>query len=190
MSKNLSARSGSLTVVEAQDTTEPLSACDGAAVVSRCSTLNEATTQTLVKPVGVIVGGVLGDQVSEVSLAKDEKLVQGLVLDGPDEALGMGIEVGAARRQLDWFHTTRLEEVLKRLGEEGIAVVDEVAGVSEKAVDRVGDVFGNLFHPFAVWVTSNPGDLDASRFELNHEEDEIANRVLFENTIGVSGSRW
>jgi hypothetical protein len=38
-------------------------------------------------PGALLVGGVLVDQVSEVSLANDEKTVQGLVLDGPYEPL-------------------------------------------------------------------------------------------------------
>ena len=44
----------------------------------------------------LVVLDVLLDDVPNVPLAEQDHLVQALVLDGPDEALGVGVQVGAA----------------------------------------------------------------------------------------------
>jgi hypothetical protein len=47
------------------------------------------------------VGEVLADRGAQMALAEKNELVEALALDGTDEALGVCVEVGTARRQAD-----------------------------------------------------------------------------------------
>jgi hypothetical protein len=49
----------------------------------------------------VVVEEVLADRGAWIALSEKDELVEALVPDGTDEALGVRVQVGAARRQAD-----------------------------------------------------------------------------------------
>ena len=61
---------------------------------------DESVADPLVWPLLVIVVNVFVDDVADMAFAKENHLVQALPLDGPDEGLSVGVEVGALFGQL------------------------------------------------------------------------------------------
>ncbi len=57
-------------------------------------------TQSLVRPLMVIVVDVLVDQIPKMPLPEDDEMIQALVLDQLDPAFDVGVEVGGAGGQL------------------------------------------------------------------------------------------
>ena len=76
------------------------------------------------------------------------------------------------------MHSRALESSLECLREQRIAVVNEVAAPEQEAVLDVGEISGDLAHPASVWSGSNSGDLNPTRLEVDHEEDEVPNEAL------------
>jgi hypothetical protein len=62
-------------------------------VIRRTDVPDELATDALVKPLGHVVLDEFLDQVAQMSLAKNNELVQSLVLDGLDESLGKRVGV-------------------------------------------------------------------------------------------------
>jgi len=86
-------RSGSM--VEAQHSAESLYALDG--VRHRFGTiigLDQSIIEPLMIPLPVIVGGVLASGLSQRSFAEEDHPIETLILDRPDESLGVGVQVG------------------------------------------------------------------------------------------------
>ena len=51
--------------------------------------------------------------------------------------------------------------------------MNQIAGVSQTAIDRVSQIAGHLLHPRAVRLRVNPGDGHAAGLQRDHEEDKI-----------------
>src|SRR6266542_2200355 len=73
--------------------------------------------------------------------------------------------------------TSRAEELPELVGEQGVAIVDEVALAHEEPIDVVGEVAGDLLHPGAVRLADDARDLDAPRLDVDDEEDEVAGQA-------------
>src|SRR6266542_4360724 len=73
--------------------------------------------------------------------------------------------------------TSRAEELPELVGEQGVAIVDEVALAHEEPIDVVGEVAGDLLHPGAVRLADDACDLDASRLDVDDEENEVADQA-------------
>jgi hypothetical protein len=67
---------------------------------------------------------------------------------------------------------------LECLREQRIAVVNEVAATEQKAVFAVSEIPSDLAHPAPVWRGGDSSDLDSTRLEVDHEEDEVPNEAL------------
>jgi hypothetical protein len=61
-------------------------------------------------PLFVVVEEVLADRGAQMVLTEEHELVEALALDGTDEALGIGVQIGAARRQADGRDAGRGED--------------------------------------------------------------------------------
>nr|WP_275942121.1 hypothetical protein [Haliangium ochraceum] len=112
-----------------------------------------------------------------MTLAEQDELVEALALDGANEALGVGVEVGAAWRQADRLDPAGREELAEGSGVERVAVHDEVPLAEEKAVVGVEEVPGDLQHRGTVRLAHDAGDLDAARVEFDDEEDVEADEA-------------
>jgi hypothetical protein len=75
-------------------------------VICRTDVPDELATDGLVKPLGYVVLDEFLDQVAQMSLAKNNELVQSLILDGLDESFGVGIGVS---RRLHLMGTIRVK---------------------------------------------------------------------------------
>ncbi len=104
-------------MVVAQQTAEPLVLSDRSRAPADAFTgEGDGVVESLVVPLSMVMGQVLSDHMTQHALAEDDNLVETLLLDGSDEALGEGIQVGRLRRQLDRFHADGTDHGVELLG--------------------------------------------------------------------------
>ena len=101
-------------------------------------------------PLGVVVGDVFSDGCAEMVLAQQHELAEALALDGPHEAFGLGVQVGAARRQADRRDPRRAQKLTKGGRVQRVTIEDEEALAREKAVTGIEQIPRDLKHPCAV----------------------------------------
>src|SRR5690349_13921010 len=101
---------------------------------------NQAIVEPLVIALEMIVLGELGDREAEVAFTERNELVKAFGFDREHEALRDRIQVRALRRQLEAPDAGRAKDRAKRLSEQRVAVMDQVALASQDSVDAVGQV--------------------------------------------------
>ena len=94
----------------------------------------------------LVVGEIFIEDMAQGGLAEKNQLIEAFLLDRTHPAFGEGIEVGGLWRQLERFNACGMEDGVEILGEFGIAVVEQEAGISHGPVGG-GDIAGDLFQP-------------------------------------------
>jgi hypothetical protein len=79
--------------------------------------------EALVIPLGIIMHQILLDHIRQRSLAQDECLIEGLLLDGAHKPFTAGVEIGTPWWQDDGLHATVLQQLIERLCKFGVPVV-------------------------------------------------------------------
>ena len=92
----------------------------------------------------LMVGQKLLARVAQGRLAKENQLIETLILDGTDPAFREGVEVGGLGRELEGFNASGAADGREGLGEFGVAVVEQEAGMGDGSVFG-GEVAGDLF---------------------------------------------
>ena len=121
----------------------------------------------------VVVFDVLTHEEAQVPLAEGDDATETLLFNRADEPLGIGVEIGTLRREPNCLHTPALEDLAKDPRVERVAVVNQIAGASQTAIDRVRQIAGHLLHPRAVRLRMDPGDRHAAGLQRDHEEDQV-----------------
>ena len=85
----------------------------------------------------VIMRGVFVDGVPQVPLADRDDLRQALLLDRPDEPLGVGVEVGAPRGCPHRLDPGRPQQGMELGAEERVPVVDQVPVLQQEPVEAI-----------------------------------------------------
>ena len=167
-------RSGGLAVVEVQHPAQPRPARNLAARLYPTRRaqrpLDQLPAKPLMKAFPMIVGHEFLDDVSEMSLAEKDEVIQALASDGFHKPLRMRVAVRALRRNPHALHPSLPQDCFERLREKRIAVVDQMRRISKEPVDRVGQVSRHLLHPFPVGVRGDAGDLHRTRLDRDDEE--------------------
>ena len=55
--------------------------------------------------------------------------------------------------------------------EAGVSIHDEVAGVFQEPIFTVGQIAAGLFHPRGIRTRRDPGNVDATGFQMHHSEN-------------------
>ena len=97
-------------------------------------------------------------------------MIETLLLDGTDPAFREGVEVGGLGRELQGFNANGAEDGRKSLGEFGVAVVEQEAGIGHGPV-RGGEVAGDLFEPCVFGIGGEAAEDDSARLQLQEEQD-------------------
>ena len=71
-------------------------------------------------------------------LAEGDDTTETLLFNRADEPLGIGVEIGTLRREPNRLHTPALENLATDPRVERVAVVNQIAGASQTAIDRLG----------------------------------------------------
>jgi hypothetical protein len=101
---------------------------------------DELVAQALVVSLSVVMIQEILNRGPKVSLAEYHHLVQTFGFYGEDKSFGKGIQVWALRRQLHKLHAALSEQLLEAVGEQRIAIQDQVALVPQEAVHLVDEV--------------------------------------------------
>ena len=100
-------RSGAM--VEAQHPAGALGAFDDARWgFGANGRLDQPIIDSLMIPLPVIVSGVLASRLSQRPLAEEDHSIETLILDRPNEPLGVRVQIGRTRRQAHDFETSIL----------------------------------------------------------------------------------
>jgi hypothetical protein len=130
-------------VVRPQERTEALAALLAIDGLRLGYALDQSVAQAQVVALQMIVGRELFDDVPQVALADRHDRRQALVLDRPDESFGVGVEVGALRREHDRLDSGRAQQRRKISAEERVAIVDQVAVLKQEAVEAIDERSGD-----------------------------------------------
>ena len=115
-------------MVEAQHSTEPLSAFDDANCrFGTIAGLNQPILDALVIPLPMIMSGVLASRFPQRPFTEEDHPIETLILDRPDESLGESVQVGRAIGQSNDIDTGLLEEIAERQRKLGVAIEDQNA---------------------------------------------------------------
>jgi len=122
----------------------------------------------------VVVADVLGEHLVEVSSGDDEEMVEALLADGADEALGVRVRTRRTHRRADALDADRGEDFVEAPRELGVAVADEEPEAPAGIVHVRGEVPGYLGHPGTVRVGSGPENMHDAALDLDDEQDVVA----------------
>src|SRR5208282_5435659 len=118
----------------------------------------------------LMVGEIFVERMAQGALAEENQLIEAFFLDRTHPAFGKGIEVGGLWRQLEGLNACGMEDGIEVLGEFGIAVVQEEAGIGHGPVVG-GDIAGDLFQPGFIGKTGDASEDDATSLEVEEEQD-------------------
>src|ERR1035437_9509685 len=153
-------------------------------------------------PCLVVVADVLGEHLVEVSSGDDEEMVEALLADGADEALGVRVRTRRTHRRADALDADRGEDFVEAGGELGVAVADEEPEAPAGIVQIGGEVAGDLSHPWVIGIGGGTEDVDDASLQFDDEQHVVApqeDRVDVEevrghNALGLGGEelgpRW
>ena len=159
-------------MVEAQHPAEPLGAFNGARCrLDSVARLNHPVVDPLMIPLAEIVSGVLASCPSKRPFTEEDHSIETLIFDRSDESLGVGIQVRRTVGQAYNVDAGIVQEIPERLGELGIAVEDKESFLSQRPFEGIDEVPADLHHPGFVRSRRDASDLDATRRQLDHEED-------------------
>ena len=77
------------------------------------------------------------------------------------------------RRQQNGLHSAGLKHTSERYAELGVAIVQNKAHRKQSAIDVVDSIAGHLHHPFLDRVRGDSSERDASRLQMQEEEDAV-----------------
>src|SRR5271157_2492089 len=132
--------------------------------------------ETLMIAFMLMVGEIFIERMAQGALAEENQLVEAFFLDRTHPAFGKGIEVGGLWRQLESLNAGGVEDRIEVLGEFGIAVVEQEAGIGHGRVGG-GDIAGDLFQPDIVGEWSDASEDDAAGLEVEEEQDVLGGQA-------------
>src|SRR5690349_15598596 len=111
------------------------------------------------RPRGVVVGGVPGEDLAQVMLAEDQHAVGGLGSDDQHEAFGEAVRSRTARRDLDHFDPRVGQDRVERRRELPGAVADEEPKPADALAEVYQQVAGLLGGPRSVGMCGYAQDM-------------------------------
>lgn len=120
----------------------------------------------------VVVLRVLLYSVAYKPLSQRDDLCQTLSLDRASESLCVGFQIRAARRKPHGLDARRFQDLAKRLCEQTISVVNEVASFFQEAPVAIGE------------ITRLPNNLVAEVMERSSDSDVASARILARHSEG------
>lgn len=122
----------------------------------------------------VKVVDVFSESQSQASVVQEPAPADHLGFDRPDPALGEGVAVGTAGRDLDRLDAGILEDALPGIAEISISIVDQVAAADLLQPPTLGGRFSSdLRHIGLVGMPGDAQDLDLPGSQVDAEEDVV-----------------
>src|ERR1019366_8686143 len=124
----------------------------------------------LVRPVLVVMAGVLAEDGPKVPFVVDQHPVGALGPRGAYPSLGIAVRARRPRRGLYYFHALGSESPVEGAGEPGVAVPDEEAEGAGPVAEVNEEVAGLLRGPGAVRAGVHAADVHVPGRHLHHEQ--------------------
>ena len=86
--------------------------------------MQELVVESLMVSLAMVMLDVLVDDEAQMTLAEWDDSIETLLLDRPDEPLGIGIEIGTLRRKSDRLNAAARQDLAKDTSVKGISVVN------------------------------------------------------------------
>src|SRR6516165_11907972 len=173
------ARSGRLTMIVVEHSTQPRAALDGCSAISDKLFLDdEPIVQTLVVALPVIMLHEFLDGLPQGSFSAQDDPLEARFLDGSDEAFRIGIQVRRARWQFQRLHAAALQNLQEFRSEQRVAVMDQVSLPGQKAFLRVTEVPGHLADPQPVRLPGDSTDLHPPTRQVDEEKHQESGQPL------------
>jgi len=132
-------------MIEGEQSAQPLGFANRPSLAT-CACVGEGDDigESLMIAFVLMVGQKLLERVTERALAKENQLIETLILYCAHPTFGEGVEVGGLGREFEGFHARGQEHGREGLGEFGVAVVEQEARFGHGSI-RGGQVAGDLF---------------------------------------------
>jgi hypothetical protein len=172
---SIATNSRGVSLVEGEHAAKPFAPADAAAGRGRIAGgERDDVAQALMVALRVVVLHELAHDGAQVTFAERNDVPEALVLDRPNEPLGVGVQVRAPRRQAQQSYARDLEKAPEVRRIEGIAIDDEVPEARQRTRRGVSEVAGDLRHPGPVGLRGDASDVNASGLEVDDEQHEVA----------------
>src|SRR5215472_913227 len=166
------ARSGLLIVV-VQHSTQPRAALDGCSAISDKLFLHdEPIVQTLVVALVMVVQHKFVDGLPHGAFAEQNHSFQARLLNSSHKALGVGIEIRRAWRQLNRLHSGALQDLQEFHSEQGIPVMNQISLADQEAFGSIAEIACHLAHPESIAIPCDSGDLNPTTRQVDEEEHQ------------------
>ncbi len=113
-----------------------------------------------------------GERFSKRAFTEKDHPFKSFGFQAQHEPLQVSVAIGTLGRQQNGFYLGTGFEKLMQRRELGIAVHEDVSGVSQESLLRIGEVPSHLPNPGAVWAGGDSGNLDAASLQLHDDEYE------------------
>ena len=123
------------------------------------------------RPGGMVISGVFGQHVPQVTLVENQQMVQAFFSDGANPALRDGIRFGSLEGSQYAFEALRNNDVIEGSGEFGVVVMDEEAPLHRLITELPQQLAGLLSDPSAIWRCGAARSMHASRTQLDEKKD-------------------
>src|SRR5208283_5980072 len=138
---------------------------------SGASGIGDALGDALVRPGGVVVSLVFGQDGAEMLLAEDQDAVEELAAQGADEAFAGRVHARSLDGGAQDPGAVCLEDGVEGLSEVGSAVADDELEVLEPFAEADGEVAGLLYGPFAGGVGGDAAEVHPAGAVLDEHQD-------------------
>jgi len=130
--------------------------------------------EAAMRPGRVVVVEVLGEDRLQVAARENEQVVEAVLGDGADPALGERVRPWGANGREDGLDTDRREGPVEAGRELGVSVPDEKPHPPSGLLKLRGEAAGELGHSRPVRVGGDAEQVHGAPFDLDHEEHVVA----------------
>jgi hypothetical protein len=117
----------SLTIVVSDDASQHLAVADGSLSGNRDHAQRAVLFETLMGATGIVVGHILVQRPAQMVFVENDQLIQALLADRSNPPFGVGIGIRSTVGDINDLHPFRLKHRVKRVGELGVVIVDQIA---------------------------------------------------------------
>ena len=139
---------------------------------------DDPVIDALMGPLHVVMHHVFGDGFAQRILAEKDDMVEAFPFDCLHETLRVTVHHRHVNRQAPRGCACTAEEVTELLGEERIAVVNQILLAVQEPVEGVGQVASDLHHEGSRILATDVCDLDLARKHIDHEVDAEHGQAL------------
>jgi hypothetical protein len=141
----------------------------------RCDPL---LVEPLMIALGMIVSQILRQHMTPRRLPHDDHPVECLLFDRADEAFAVGVQIGTPGWQHHRLHAAVAQELVERVGELAVPVVDEISLPRQEAIKGVGELPRTLHHEGLIRMGADSGNVHSARAQRHDHQHIIRHQSM------------